>query len=202
MDKIVKKNIDYDQIVEETLRLVVKKSLELVNEEGLPGDHHFYISFDSTHEGVKVPSELKAGEDNEIKIILQHQFWDLIIDDHKFSVVLSFSGKKKNISVPFNSITSFSDPSVGFSLQFKKDFQAENISKEKKISSNKSNEDKKQKFNAEIFSLDAFRSKKEETNQATVNIAPTIAKYLGVQIPSYCDGSPIDFWYVTDSRTH
>ena len=162
MDKIVKKNIDYDQIVEETLRLVVKKSLELVNQEGLPGDHHFYISFDSTHDGVKVPSELKAGEDNEIKIILQHQFWDLIIDDHKFSVVLSFSGKKKNICVPFNSITSFSDPSVGFSLQFKKDFLAENINKEKKISSNKSNEDKKKKFNAEIFSLDAFRSKKED----------------------------------------
>ena len=162
MDKIVKKNIDYDQIVEETLRLVVKKSLELVNEEGLPGDHHFYISFDSTHDGVKVPSELKAGEDNEIKIILQHQFWDLIIDDHKFSVVLSFSGKKKNISVPFNSIISFSDPSVGFSLQFKKDFLTENIKKEKKLSSNKSTEDKKQKFNAEIFSLDAFRSKKED----------------------------------------
>ena len=67
MAKIVNKNIDYDQIVEETLRLVVKKSLELVNEEGLPGDHHFYISFDSTHNGVKVPAELKAGEDNEIK---------------------------------------------------------------------------------------------------------------------------------------
>ncbi len=162
MDKIDKKNIDYDQIVEESLRLVVKKSLELVNEEGLPGDHHFYISFNSTYNGVKVPSELKAGEDNEIKIILQHQFWDLIIDDHKFSVVLSFSGKKKNISVPFNSITSFSDPSVGFSLQFKKNFQEENINKEKKISSNKSNKDKKQKFNAEIFSLDAFRSKKED----------------------------------------
>ena len=162
MDKIDKKNIDYDQIVEETLRLVVKKSLELVNEEGLPGDHHFYISFDSTHDGVKVPSELKAGEDNEIKIILQHQFWDLIIDDHKFSVVLSFSGKKKNISVPFNSIISFSDPSVGFSLQFKKDFLSENMSKEKKISSNKPIEHKKQKFNAEIFSLDAFRTKKED----------------------------------------
>ena len=162
MDKIVKKNIDYDQIVEETLRLVVKKSLELVNEEGLPGDHHFYISFDSTHEGVKVPSELKAGEDNEIKIILQHQFWDLIIDDHKFSVVLSFNGKKKNISVPFNSITSFSDPSVGFSLQFKKDFLTEKKKKEKTISSNKLSKKKKQKFKAEIFSLDAFRSKKED----------------------------------------
>ena len=162
MDKIDKKHIDYDQIVEETLRLVVKKSLELVKEEGLPGDHHFYISFDSTHDGVKVPSELKAGEDNEIKIILQHQFWDLIIEDHKFSVVLSFSGKKKNISVPFNSITSFSDPSVGFSLQFKKDFLTEKTNNEKQMSLNKFNEDKKQKFNAEIFSLDAFRSKKED----------------------------------------
>ena len=162
MDKIDKKNIDYDLIVESTLRLVVKKSLELVNQEGLPGDHHFYISFDSTHKGVKVPSELKAGEDNEIKIILQHQFWDLTIDDQKFSVVLSFNGKKKNISVPFSSIISFSDPSVGFSLQFKKDFLTQNTKKEPKVLSNKLNEDKKKKFNAEIFSLDAFRSKKED----------------------------------------
>ena len=162
MDKIDKKSIDYDSIVEDTLRLVVKKSLELVNEKGLPGEHHFYISFDSTQKGVKVPSELKSSEDNEIKIILQHQFWDLTIDDHKFSVVLSFNGKKKSISVPFNSIISFSDPSVGFSLQFKKHFLYENSNKDKKTSSNKHSTNKKQKFNAEIFSLDAFRSKKED----------------------------------------
>ena len=162
MDKIDKNIIDYDRIVEDTLRLVVKKSLELVNEKGLPGDHHFYISFDSTYKGVKVPSELKSSEDNEIKIILQHQFWDLTIDDEKFSVVLSFNGKKKNISVPFYSIISFSDPSVGFSLQFKKDFLSENTNKEKKVLSNKFNENKTKKFNAEIFSLDAFRSKKED----------------------------------------
>ncbi len=156
------KNIDYDQIVEDTLRLVVKKSLELIKEEGLPGDHHFYISFDSTYKGVKVPSELKIGDDNEIKIILQHQFWDLTIDDYKFSVVLSFNGKKKIIFVPFNSIISFSDPSVGFSLQFKKDLFTENTNKEKKILPKNINEDNKKKFNAEIFSLDAFRSKKED----------------------------------------
>ena len=64
-----------------------------------------------------MPSELKASEDNEIKIILQHQFWDLTIDDEKFSVVLSFNGKKKYFC-SFSSIISFSDPSVGFSLQF------------------------------------------------------------------------------------
>ena len=157
MDKIDKKSIDYDRIVEDTLRLVVKKSLQLIHEKGLPGDHHFYISFDSTYKDVKVPSELKAGEDNEIKIILQHQFWDLTINDDKFSVILSFNGKKKNISVPFNSIISFSDPSVGFSLQFKKDFF-----KEKTISPNQLIEKKNKKFKAEIFSLDAFRSKKED----------------------------------------
>ena len=162
MDNIDIKSIDYDRIVDDTLRLVVKKSLELVNAKGLPGDHHFYISFDSTYKGVKVPSELKAGEDNEIKIILQHQFWDLTIHDHKFSVVLSFNGKKKNISVPFNSIVSFSDPSVGFILQFKKDILSENSNIEQKILPNNFNEDKKKNFNAEIFSLDAFRSKKED----------------------------------------
>ena len=162
MDKIDKKTIDYDRIVESTLKLVVKKSLQFVHENGLPGNHHFYISFDSKYKGVKVPSELEAGEDNEIKIILQHQFWDLTIDDHKFSVILSFNGKKKNISIPFNSITSFSDPSVGFSLQFKKEFITENTIKNKSISTNKLSERNNQKFKAEIFSLDAFRSKKED----------------------------------------
>ena len=162
MDKIDKKTIDYDRIVESTLKLVVKKSLQFVHENGLPGDHHFYISFDSTYKGVKVPSELEAGEDNEIKIILQHQFWDLTIDNNKFSVILSFNGKKKNISIPFNSITSFSDPSVGFSLQFKKEFITENTIKDKTTSTNKLSERNNQKFKAEIFSLDAFRSKKED----------------------------------------
>ena len=157
-----KKNIDYDRIVEDTLRLVVKKSLQLISKNGLPGDHHFYISFDSTFKGVKVPPELKVSGDNEIKIILQHQFWDLTIDDYKFSVTLSFNGMKKDISVPFNSIISFSDPSVGFSLQFKKEFRNNATTKENKITSNKLNGEKKHKYKAEIFSLDAFRSKKED----------------------------------------
>ena len=154
--------INYEEIIKNSLKEAIKKLLQNVSFKGLPGDHHFYISFDSTHDGVKVPSELKAGEDNEIKIILQHQFWDLTIDDQKFSVVLSFNGKKKNISVPFSSIISFSDPSVGFSLQFKKDFLTQNKKKETKVLSNEFNEDKTKKFNAEIFSLDAFRSKKED----------------------------------------
>ena len=104
MDNINIKSIDYDRIVEDTLRLVVKKSLEFVNQNGLPGDHHFYISFD-LHNVASVPPELKAGA-NEIKIILQHQYWNLTIDDQKFSVTCPLM-ESKNISVPFNSIYLF-----------------------------------------------------------------------------------------------
>tara|TARA_Y200000002_G_C22242434_1_gene480247 strand:- start:98 stop:577 length:480 start_codon:yes stop_codon:yes gene_type:complete len=154
--------IDYDKIVEDALRVVVKKSLEIINEKGIPGDHHFYISFDSTYKGIKVPNELKSSEDNEIKIILQHQFWNLKIDDIKFSVTLSFNGQKKDIIVPFNSIVSFSDPSVGFSLQFKKNSVKEGSFKERINQPEDSIKNTKQKNKAEVLSLDAFRPKKKD----------------------------------------
>ena len=154
--------IDYDKIVEDALRVVVKKSLEIINEKGIPGDHHFYISFDSAYKGIKVPNELKSSEDNEIKIILQHQFWNLKIDDIKFSVTLSFNGQKKDIIVPFNSIVSFSDPSVGFSLQFKKNSVKEDSFKGKINQPEDSIKNTKQKNKAEVLSLDAFRPKKKD----------------------------------------
>lgn len=154
--------IDYDKIVEDALRVVVKKSLEIINENGIPGDHHFYISFDSTYKGIKVPNELKSSEDNEIKIILQHQFWNLKIDEIKFSVTLSFNGQKKDIIVPFNSIVSFSDPSVGFSLQFKKNSVKEGSFKERINQPEDSIKNTKQKNKAEVLSLDAFRPKKKD----------------------------------------
>ena len=154
--------IDYDKIVEDALRVVVKKSLEIINEKGIPGDHHFYISFDSTYKGIKVPDELKSSEDNEIKIILQHQFWNLKIDEIKFSVTLSFNGQKKDIIVPFNSIVSFSDPSVGFSLQFKKNPVKEGSFKERINQPEDSIKNTKQKNKAEVLSLDAFRPKKKD----------------------------------------
>ena len=149
--------LNYENMVERALRSVVIDALVQASEFGLPGTHHLYITFATDASEVEIPDRLREKFPEEMTIVLQHQFWDLTINDHKFSVILSFNGKKKNISVPFNSITSFSDPSVGFSLQFKKD-----LLKEKKISSNKLIEKKNQKFKAEIFSLDAFRSKKED----------------------------------------
>ncbi len=163
MDKF-EDNLDYDFIVENALRSVVKDSLEIASKNGLKNDHHFYISFNSNYPGVVIPTELINNEDEEIKIILQHQFWDLQSDSEKFSVTLSFDKKKKKIIVPYNAITSFSDPSVGFGLQFKNNLNNDSIEKDFKFQKNTSDEKAKEiknfeKKEADIVSLDAFRPK-------------------------------------------
>ncbi len=159
--------LDYDLIVEDSLRNVVRKSIEIVEKNGFMNDHHFFIAFNLKYPGVIVPKELKisSNKNNEVKIILQHQFWNLKSDKDKFSVTLSFNGKKKDIVVPYKSVFSFSDPSVGFTLQFKSHtLDNKNI---KKIGQNNHNEKKlinakNKKNEAEIFLLDKFRSKKED----------------------------------------
>ncbi len=154
--------LDYDLIVEEALRSVVRKSLEIVMSNGLQSDHHFFISFSSKYPGVTVPPELSKNNDDEIKIILQHQFWDLKPEKEKFSVTLSFNGKKRKIVVPYNSIFSFSDPSVGFGLQFKNNFMIDDLNIVNKDEIEKNVNKKKvmsKKNDAEIISLDSFRSK-------------------------------------------
>ena len=159
-------SLDYDIIVEDALRSVVKKSLEIIKLDGFKENHHFFISFNSKHPGVIVPSELiKLNEDNEIKIILQHQFWDLKPQDDRFSVTLSFDGKKKKIVVPYNAIFSFSDPSVGFGLQFKNNLSKNDSKNVEKIDLNKDSVQDDKTINqkeAEIVSLESFRSKKQD----------------------------------------
>ena len=155
-------SLDYDFIVEEALRSVVKRSLEIVVSKGLKNEHHFFISFNAKYPGVIVPPELTKNNEDEIKIILQHQFWDLIPEKEKFSVTLSFDGKKKKIVVPYNAIFSFSDPSVGFGLQFKNNFMVDDINIVSKSDIEKNVDKKKatpKKKNAEIVSLDTFRTK-------------------------------------------
>ena len=113
------KGFDYDDLVEESLKNVVKKVLKITAESGLVGNSQFFISFNGNDNEVIVPDELKSNDTSEIKIIIQHQFWDLKATDEYFEVTLSFNGQKKNIYVPYKAITSFTDPSVGFGLQFK-----------------------------------------------------------------------------------
>jgi len=108
----------YDRMVETALRGVVKKSVEDVIKHGLPGDHHFYITFLTDHPGVSIPDYLHDRYPGEMTIVLQYQFSDLYIDDEKMSVSLSFNNVPENLVIPLSSITIFADPSVNFALQF------------------------------------------------------------------------------------
>lgn len=108
----------YDVLAQEALRGLVRKVLSEIAQTGLPGDHHFFISFDTRHPGVRISSRLKAQYPEEMTIVLQHQFWDLTVTDSTFEVGLSFKGVPEHLLVPLHAITSFVDPHVGFALKF------------------------------------------------------------------------------------
>ena len=111
-------HIRYDVLARDALRGVLRRVLTDAAAHGLPGEHHFFITFLSTAEGVKLSPRLLAQYPEEMTIILQHQFWDLIVTEDRFEVGLSFGGVPERLVVPFNAIKSFFDPSVQFGLQF------------------------------------------------------------------------------------
>jgi uncharacterized protein len=111
-------HIRYDVLARDALRGVLRRVLADAAEHGLPGEHHFFITFLSTAEGVKLSSRLLAQYPEEMTVILQHQFWDLVVTEDRFEVGLSFGGIPERVVVPFNAIKSFFDPSVQFGLQF------------------------------------------------------------------------------------
>jgi uncharacterized protein len=111
-------HIRYDVLARDALRGVLRRVLADAAEHGLPGEHHFFITFLSTAEGVKLSPRLLAQYPEEMTVILQHQFWDLVVTEDRFEVGLSFGGIPERLLVPFNSIKSFFDPSVQFGLQF------------------------------------------------------------------------------------
>lgn len=108
----------YDRMVERALRSVVREALVEAATNGLPGNHHFYISFRTDHPGVSIAPYLCERYPNEMTIVLQHQFWGLEIDDNGFEVTLSFNDKPERLVIALESITAFADPSVRFGLQF------------------------------------------------------------------------------------
>jgi hypothetical protein len=111
-------HIRYDVLARDALRGVLRRVLTDAAEHGLPGDHHFFITFLSRAEGVKLSPRLLAQYPEEMTVILQHQFWDLVVTEDRFEVGLSFGGVPERLVVPFNAIKSFFDPSVQFGLQF------------------------------------------------------------------------------------
>jgi hypothetical protein len=178
--------IRYDKLIDSAMRFVVKEALKEVCNVGLKGDHHFLLSFITDADGVEIPKTLKERYPNEMTIVIQHQFENLIINDDRFSVTLSFDGKKEAIVVPFMALTSFADPGVKFGLKFNLVDEAVYLDEskaegpvaetakplEKQKSDKKSNADakksakassakKKAEKDANVVVLDSFRANKD-----------------------------------------
>jgi hypothetical protein len=167
-------HIRYDVLARDALRGVLRQVLSDAAAHGLPGDHHFFITFLSKAEGVKLSPRLLAQYPEEMTIILQHQFWDLVVSEDKFEVGLSFGGVPERLAVPFSAIKSFFDPSVQFGLQFEpseaapespaKNVPAAPASSALAVSSpapstEKPAEAEKPSEGAEVVRLDRFRKK-------------------------------------------
>lgn len=116
-------SLSYERMVEDALRGVLRQALEITQEQGLPGAHHFYITFDTTHPGVDIAGSLRALHPSEMTIVLQHQFWDLKVLDEHFEITLSFSGVSQRLVIPFAAVTAFADPHAKFGLQFHVEFE-------------------------------------------------------------------------------
>jgi uncharacterized protein len=111
-------HIRYDLLAQEALRGVVRQVLADVAKSGLPGEHHFYVTFDTRAPGLKISPRLKSLHPEEMTIVLQHQFWDLSVTVQGFEIGLSFKGIPERLSIPFAAVKGFFDPSVQFGLQF------------------------------------------------------------------------------------
>jgi hypothetical protein len=110
--------IRYDILAQDALRGVVRKVMSEVARTGLPGEHHFFITFATHAPGVRVSSRLLARHPEDMTIVLQHQYWDLTVNEHAFEVGLSFNGIPERLLVPFTAVKIFQDPSVPFAVQF------------------------------------------------------------------------------------
>jgi hypothetical protein len=160
--------IDYPTMIDDAMRGVVRKALEQVQAEGqLPGEHHFFITFDTNFPGVKISPVLKKKYPKEMTIVLQHQFWDLATEDDFFTVTLSFNQRPERLVIPYSAMTAFADPSIKFGLQFhladdefdEEDFE-DSLTFDDHSAGNdedKSAEGKDERPVAEVISLDTFR---------------------------------------------
>lgn len=153
--------LNYELLVEDSLRMVVRAALQITEISGLPGETHFYIAFKTGYPGVIMDDALRAQHPDTITIVLQHQFADLVVTDDSFDVTLFFGGQPSTMTVPFAAITSFNDPSVGFGLQFgadddpDEDSEADNVEDGGEPMSEPDAEDAG--GSAEVVSLDSFR---------------------------------------------
>ena len=154
--------IRYDILTREALRGVVRKVLTETAKAGLPGNHHFFISFASTAPGVRLPARLVERYPSEMTIVLQNQFWDLKVNDTGFEVGLSFDDRPELLSIPFAAILGFFDPSVEFGLKFEveSDIDSEDSEDEDGVDDDGEGDDEPAPPSGDkVVSLDSFRKK-------------------------------------------
>jgi len=149
----------YDQMVEKALRGVVREALEQTAKHGPMGDHHFYITFRTQQPGVRIADHIKARHPEEMTIVLQHQFWDLLVDDEGFSVTLSFSGVSEHLRIPFAAISGFADPSAKFGLQFQTLGEDDEDDEDEETAQPTPKAEAKDDESGKVVALDAFRKK-------------------------------------------
>ena len=155
--------LNYEMLVEDSLRMVVRSALRITEMSGLPGETHFYIGFRTDFAGVIMDDRLRADHPETITIVVQHQFADLHVEDDQFTITLFFGGRPSTMTVPFAAITSFNDPSVGFGLQFEMpeeedEQEAESAAENTEGGANSEMASKtEQTESAEVVSLDSFR---------------------------------------------
>ncbi len=160
----------YDLMIEAALRDVVRETLATVAQNGLPGEHHFYITFLTNFPGVEIPDYLRKQYADEMTIVLQYQFFGLKLEDDTFGVTLSFNNVKERLRIPVEAITTFADPSVNFALQFQSgqgddedsddDGLPENANSDSQAESEKAkNKNNGEEKRGEVISLDMFRKK-------------------------------------------
>lgn len=165
---MLEKEIEYERMVEDALRSVVRETLNLVEKDGLPGEHHLYITFQTEHPKVNIPEYLKEKYPEEMTIVLQYKFWGLEVKKDQFQVTLSFNKVSEQLIIPFEAITGFADPAANFGLRFETLEDAEDDDMDGLFSETDSQDLNQEEVNkekekiqksADIITLDRFRKK-------------------------------------------
>ena len=161
----------YNHMVEKAMRSVVRDALEIASKKGLPGEHHFYITFQTNHPEVDIPDFLRQKYPENMTIVLQHQFFNLVVDEKGFSVQLSFSKQMCDLKIPFDALQTFADPTVNFGVQFNSQdlFEDDDMLEDELI-------DLDMALSIENSDQDQEEAPKKQTKKSTKSKAKTSAK--------------------------
>lgn len=159
--------IGYAEMIDDAMRGVVRETLRRIAEHGLPGEHHCYVSFKTSFPGVEIAPYLHERYPDEMTIVLQHQFWNLKVEEDFFNITLSFNRTREPLHIPFDALTAFADPSIKFGLQFQsKDSEDAAQQSFEALLENASDDDGQEAKNttAKVITMESFRKKHQPTN--------------------------------------